>query len=291
MAQQASSSVIVRQAKPEDGAVCGEICYRAFSTLNGKHNFPCDFPSPEAAIGLLTTMFSAPGVYCVVAEMDGRIVGSNVLDERAIIHGVGPISVDPGIQNRRIGRTLMLAVMDRSAERHAAGIRLVQAAFHNRSFSLYAGLGFDVREPLACLQGRPRTRSVAGCTVRPATAADWAACNALSQRIHGYGRGTDLQQSTEHKTARVVERDGRITGYTSALAFFGHATAETNIDLQALIASAETFEGPGILVPTRNAALLRWCLANDLRVVQLMTLMTKGLYNEPSGAWLPSILF
>ena len=291
MAQTVSPQVTVRQAKPEDGAVCGEICYRAFSTINAAHNFPCDFPSSEAAVDVLTKMFSTPGFYSVVAESEGRIVGSNVLDERAVIHGVGPITVDPGIQNHRVGRTLMQAVMDRSAERHAAGIRLVQAAFHNRSFSLYSGLGFDVREQLACVQGQPRTQSVAGCTVRPANAGDWEACNALSRRIHGYDRSTDLQQSTEHKMARVVERGGRITGYASALAFFGHATAETNIDLQALIASAETFDGPGILVPTRNAALLRWCLANDLRVVQLMTLMTMGLYNEPSGAWLPSILF
>lgn len=46
-----------------------------------------------------------------------------------------------------------------------------------------------------------------------------------------------------------------------------------------------------ILVPTRNAALFRWCLENGLRVVQPMTLMTIGLYNEPAGAYLPSILF
>jgi hypothetical protein len=28
-----------------------------------------------------------------------------------------------------------------------------------------------------------------------------------------------------------------------------------------------------------------------LKVVQPMTLMTRGLYGEPSGAWLPSILY
>jgi hypothetical protein len=88
-----------------------------------------------------------------------------------------------------------------------------------------------------------------------------------------------------------VEREGRITGYATDLAFFTHATAETNLDLQALIASTESFGGPGILVPSRNSALFRWCLANGLRVVQPMTLMTMGLYNEPAGAWLPSVLF
>lgn len=291
MAQKTTPQVIVRTVKPEDAAVCGEICFRAFSTINASHNFPCDFPNEEVAIGMLSMMFSTPGFYGVVAESDSRILGSNVLDERSTINGVGPITVDPDIQNRRVGHALMQAVIDRAAERKAAGIRLVQAAFHNRSFSLYASLGFDVREQLACIQGNPRERSIAGCSVRPASAADQEACNRLSLRIHGYDRAAELQQAIANKTARVVERDGRITGYATVLGFFGHTTAETNPDIQALIASAEHFDGSGILVPSRNTSLIRWCFANNLRVVQLMTLMTMGLYNEPSGAWFPSVSF
>jgi hypothetical protein len=49
--------------------------------------------------------------------------------------------------------------------------------------------------------------------------------------------------------------------------------------------------GLGILVPSRNSELLRWCLQHELRIVQQSTLMTIGLYNEPAGAYLPSILF
>jgi hypothetical protein len=236
-------------------------------------------------------MFSHPGFYCVVAEIEGRIVGSNVLDERSIIAGVGPITIDPDAQNLGVGRKLMQAVIDRANERGAAGIRLVQAAFHNRSLSLYASLGFDVREPLACVQGRPRERTVPGCDVRPAQATDLDACNALSRQVHGFDRSRELAEGIEQKAAMVVERAGCLTGYASGLAFFGHATAEANLDMQALIASAESFGGPGILVPSRNNALLRWCLANGLRVVQPMTLMSTGLFNQPAGAWLPSVSF
>ncbi len=255
------------------------------------HGFPFDFPGPETSIGVLSMMFSSPGFYCVVAEIEGRIVGSNCLDERSIIAGVGPITIDAGTQNLGIGRKLMQAVMDRANERHAAGIRLVQAAFHNRSLSLYTNLGFDVQEPLSCLQGRTLERSVPGQLVRPAQAGDLNDCNELSRRVHGFDRGTELGQAIEQNTASVVERAGRITGYASSLAFFGHATAETNPDLQALIASADSFGGPGILVPSRNSPLLRWCLRNGMRVVQPMTLMSIGLYHEPAGAWLPSVLF
>ena len=64
----------------------------------------------------------------VVAEQPGRIVGSNFMDERSPILGVGPISVDPAVQNGGIGRRLMQDVLDRAAAKNARGVRLVQAA-------------------------------------------------------------------------------------------------------------------------------------------------------------------
>jgi GNAT superfamily N-acetyltransferase len=288
---QNEDKVIVRQARKEDAAACGKICYSAFHAVNQSHGFPADIPGAEAGISLLSMMFSHPGFYCVVAEAGDRIVGSNCLDERSVISGVGPITIDPAAQNRGIGRKLMEAVLNRSRERNSVGVRLVQAAFHNRSLSLYASLGFDIREPLSCMQGRTVERSVPGCLVRVAQLTDLHACNTLSRQVHGFDRGEELAEAVQQRSAMVVERAGRITGYVSSLAFFGHATAESNIDLQALICSADSFGGPGILVPSRNNPLFRWCLANGLRVVQPMTLMTSGLYNDPAGAWLPSILF
>jgi predicted N-acetyltransferase YhbS len=285
------TEVSLRRATPEDAALCGQICYDAFAHISAQHNFPCDLPSAEVATGLMTMLFSLPGFYCVVAELDGRLVGSNVLDERAIIAGIGPITVDPTVQNAGVGRRLMHDVLDRARSQQAAGVRLVQAAFHNRSLSLYASLGFDVREPLSCIQGTPRQRSVAGCDIRSATSADLDACNALSVRVHGFDRGADLAHAIHQGTALVVERGGRLTGYSSHLGFFGHATCESNQDLQALLASAGSYHGPGILLPSRNTEALRWCLANGLRVTQPMTLMSQGLYNEPRGAWLPSVSF
>ena len=285
------ADILIRRAALPDSEACGQICFQAFSTLNAAHGFPCDFPHTEACIGLFSMLFAAPGLYCVVAEHNGRVVGSNILDERASICGVGPVTVDPAVQNLRVGRRLMQDALNRAQQKRAAGVRLVQAAFHTRSLSLYASLGFVVREPLACMQGRTSERSLPGCTVRAATPADLNACNALSREVHGFDRGTDLAHAIHAGTARAVERGGRITGYSSHLAFFGHTTAETNLDLQALIASAESFDGPGILVPTRNGQVFSWCLANGLRVVQPMNLMSLGLYNEPAGAFLPSVLF
>jgi hypothetical protein len=47
----------------------------------------------------------------------------------------------------------------------------------------------------------------------------------------------------------------------------------------------------GLLLPARNADLFRWCLEKGLRVVQPMTLMSLGLFNEPAGSFIPSIFY
>jgi GNAT superfamily N-acetyltransferase len=286
-----NQALVIRRATASDTEVCGRICFDAFTTLANKHNFPPDFPAVEIPIHVLSTMFSHPSFFCVVAEQDGNIIGSNCLDERTPIAGVGPITIDPGAQNRSVGRQLMEAVMTRAAERKFAGVRLVQAAYHNRSLSIYAKLGFVVREPLACMQGTPIQKTPLGYRVRAAEPSDLGACNDLCVRVHGHDRGGELNDAIQQGTAVVAESEGRIKAYASSVAFSGHAVGEANRDLQALIATATEFQGPGILVPTRNAGLFRWCLGSGLRVVQPMTLMTIGLYNEPAGAYLPSILF
>src|SRR5918998_314779 len=144
----------LRTGRSEDAETCGSICYEAFKAIADQHNFPPDFPSPEVSGGLITSMLARGGeIYSVIAEVDGRVVGSNFLWENGTIAGVGPITIDPSAQNVAVGRRLMEDVLQRARERNIAGVRLVQAAYHNRSLALYAKLGFDTREPLSNLQG------------------------------------------------------------------------------------------------------------------------------------------
>jgi hypothetical protein len=216
-----------------------------------------------------------------VAEDGGRLLGSNFLDERGAVFGLGPITVDPAAQNEGIGRRLMDAALERAQQRRAPGVRLLQSGYHRRSLSLYAKLGFVVREPLACMTGPAIGARIAGCAVRPATTVDLEPCARLCRRVHGHDGGT----------AMVVERGGAVTGYASQIAYFGHAVGDTSDDIKALIAASGEVRPPGVLIPTRNADLFAWCLGQGLRVTQPLTLMTLGLYSEPTGAWLPSVLY
>lgn len=284
-------NVNLRAGKPDDAETCGSICYEAFNAIADQHNFPHDFPAQEVAVGFLSQLFSRNDIYSVVAEVDGRVVGSNFLWENAVVAGVGPITVAPGVQNSAVGRELMEDVLRRAEERRFAGVRLVQAAYHNRSLSLYTKLGFDTREPLSALQGPGMGLKIESYEVRTANEEDFNACKRLCLKVHGHERGPELLDAIKQATATVVEHDGRITGYATVVGFFGHAVGESDEDLKALIGAAMAFPGPGFLLPTRNSDLLRWCLENGLRVVQPMTLMSIGLYNAPAGSFLPSIVY
>jgi predicted N-acetyltransferase YhbS len=275
----------------EDAQACAAVFHEAFKQIAEQHNFPVDFPQPETALSILTMILAREDVFSVVAEMERGIVGSNFLWEGDVIAGVGPITVEPSVQNGSIGCQLMELVLERARAKYFAGVRLVQAAYHNRSLSLYTKLGFDAREPLSVMQGPALQLQLPGYAVRPASASDLDACNRLCFQVHGHDRRRELLDAIKQGTALVVERGEHITGYATLIGYFGHVVGRTNEELKALIGAAPVFQGPGFLLPTRNAELLRWCLEHGLRVTYPMTLMSHGLYQEPSGMFIPSILY
>jgi hypothetical protein len=109
--------------------------------------------------------------------------------------------------------------------------------------------------------------------------------------VHGHDRSGEVRDAIGQQTALVVERLGRLTGYTTGVAFFGHTVGETTDDVKALIGATAEYQGLGFHVPNSNRELLAWCYDNGLRMVKAMTLMSVGLYNEPKGAYLPSVSY
>lgn len=286
-------AIEIREAVPADTGAVARIMYEAFRRFHQSRGFAPDFPDIETAAGLAAAQIEDPTCYGVVAVEGGRIVGSNFLSEGDPIRGVGPISVDPDFQDGGVGRLLMQAVIERGAR--ARGVRLLQDAFNAKSMALYAALGFRVREPVAVMTGQPRGPMPAGARVRPMTPADLAAADTLARRVHGYARGAELRSALARGTPVVLDRGGRVAGYMTmpGLWLLNHAVAESQADLMALIlgAGAESSGPIGMLIPVRYAELFRWCLAQGLAIVKPMTLMTRGEYSEPRGAWIPSVLY
>jgi GNAT superfamily N-acetyltransferase len=291
----APAGITLRPVQPSDAEHCARIIYEAFGRLHDHHKFARDFPTLEAARQLAGMFIDHPSIWGVVADRDGQIVGSNFLDERGPIRGVGPISVDPAAQAQGVGRLLMEAVIRRGED--ARGIRLLQDSFNLGSLSLYASLGFEVKEPVVVMGGRLRSAAPDPIDVRPLEASDLDACADLCRRVHGFERTGELRDALAAPpfSPMVAVRDGHLVAWATTLSFFpaACAVAETSDDMRALISGALAPDEAvaSFLLPTRQADLLRWCLDEGLRAVKPMTYMSMGEYREPQGSWVPSVLY
>jgi hypothetical protein len=184
----------------------------------------------------------------------------------------------------------MEAVIERGKDR--PGIRLVQDSFNAASLSLYASLGFDVKEPLVLIEGVVKGEVPAGYEVRPMRAEDHEACADLCRSVLGFDRIDEIKNAPPMGTPFVALRDGHITAYTSAPQMWplNHAVAENEADMRVLLLGAgNQCEQLSFLLPSRPTDLFRWCLQQGMKVIKPMTLMSMGDYLEPRGCYLPSV--
>jgi GNAT superfamily N-acetyltransferase len=287
-------TVELREIRETDRDDCARIVYEAFRAIAERHAFPPDFESVEAAAQLIAAWLAHPDVWGVVAERDGRVIGSNFLEMRTPVAGVGPITVDPAEQSQGVGRRLMEAVLEHGERKP---IRLVQDAFNAASLSLYTQLGFQVKEPLVRIHGEPSADVADGALeVRPFQIGDLDGCARLCESVHGFERSGELREVERSPLQPFVGvRDGRIVAYATSIAFWplAHGVAENRADLVGLLVGAQRSGGAPIdvLLPIRHAELFRWVLSAGLRVVKPMNLMALRDYREPAGAWFPSVLF
>jgi len=288
-----ASDITLREPGNDDVQECARICYEAFGQIDDYHRFSRDFPTVEFAAMVIGGWVQHPNVWGVLAERDGKILGSNYLDQRGPIAGVGPISVDPEAQNSGIGRRLMEAVIERGKDA-PGGVRLLQDSFHMRSLCLYQSLEFNVTDPVVIMSGKPRSGPVDGVEVRRLEAGDVDACETLCKRVHGWERTGELRDAMQVFTPFVVVRDGQVAGYvtTGTMWPMAHGVAETEEDMEALLlgVAAQSEEPLSFLAPIRWE-LYRWALREGLRAVKPMNIMARGPYQEPRGAWFSNVLY
>jgi len=279
----------IRRAGTPDAAACGRAAFEAHRCVAEISNFPAEHPSLEFSVGLMSAKLADPRARGWVALARGEVIGSVFLNDLGAAAAVGPLTVHPSHEGGA-GRALMQAALRDAGSRGVKRLRLVQSPSHLRSLALYASLGFEAREPLVLLRGKPASLAGDG-VVRPLVAADAAACDALCERVHGFARAGEVAQAAGQPTACVLERAGRVRAYASAIGFRGHSVAESVEELAFLVSHAPQPPGPGFFVPIRQSGLLRTLLAGGMRALWPAMLMTRGDYQEPKGAFLPSIAF
>lgn len=268
------------------------ICHLAFDTLHTRHAVHRDVPSEEVGRLIIGGVLHRPDYTGVVAVEDGRIVGSNFFLFADEVCGVGPITVDPTIQSRGVGRRLMQWVVDEARRRRGPRphVRLFQEAVNTTSLSLYTSLGFRWRDAAALMHPKPADAD--DPSVRPMTVADLPHVQRLSEKHYGFSRAKDIASLLAMELpAFVRERDGRVVGYQVAT-LFGHAAAETDADLLALAAQTARRIPPSmavVIVPMSQASLFGSALASGFRVAKVLNYMSLEAFDAPPGPLMPSI--
>ncbi len=280
-------------AKPEHVSELGRICYEAFKDISDRHGFPSDWPSAAFGRMAMGMLVQSEDHYGVVALMDGEPAGSNFLLTSDEVGGLGPITVEVPLQGQGIGRALMQNVINHARENNIERVRLLQDAFNMASLSLYAFLGFDVKEPLVLMQPSPAPNP--DDTIRPVSDADLPAIEELSRRIYGVSRRNEVATALGggFSPPLLRERRGRITGYFT-LGIIGHGVAETEDDLVALVGEAARRTPPQFarcLCPLTQGSLYRKFLETGFQNIKVMNLMALGPYEPPDGIWMPSVLY
>src|SRR5919202_2679744 len=290
-------SLIIRPIEQNDVEICGKIGYKAHKAISSAHGYPCEQPSEECGIGLVTMLRGNPNSWGALAERQGKILGSIFLHRfpPSPVAVIGPLTVRPSAEGGGIGRKLMDAALTQARKQNHDQIRLVQSPSHIRSFVWYTKCGFILREPLFLMQGQPlKSRNIDTHNAEIRLVRDdndILMCKELCKSSYGFSREMELHQVKDQGVAFMVERDGVISGYAAGIGILCHAVAKSNEDLKMLIANASIILGPGFFVPGRNHELIKWLLESGFQIGWPANLMTIGPYQEPLTPFLPSLAY
>jgi len=274
----------------EHVAELARICHEAFDTLHTRHATHRDVPDLETGMAIISAVASRPDYIGVAALLDGRLVGSNFLGYGGSVAGVGPLTVDPQVQARGVGRLLMRWAVRQAEERGLRQVRLFQEALNTTTLSLYTTVGFVWRDGAAQMQATPGEAD--DPTVRPLQREDLAIIEKLSAVHYGFSRAADAAQLLAAGFPGFLrERDRRAVGYLIP-SLFGHGAGESEADLLALVAHAARHVPPpqaAFICPLSRPTLFRSALAARHRTLKTLSYMSYGDFTPPPGLYLPSI--
>lgn len=285
-------SVELIPARPEHLAHLARICHLAFNTLHERHRVPPDVPTEEVGQLIISGVLLRPDYVGAVAVESGRILGSNFLLLADEVCGVGPITVDPEVQSRGVGRLLMQWVIDEAKRRRGsdASVRLFQEAVNTASLSLYARLGFHWRDAAALMQPKPADAD--DTSIRPMTPDDLPDVERLSMEHYGSSRARDAAQLLKLGLPAIIRRRGERTVAYHIASLFGHGSGETDEDLLALAAQAARQVPPPmavVIVPMSQPSLFHAALAAGFRVAKVLNYMSLEAFRPMPGPSMPSI--
>src|SRR5437764_6893738 len=101
-----ASNAILSSTRPREGPQSTQLrrSRQVSRTAGVGQTLPSDAPSANDRSRTVSGSSSLRSRASAQREKEGNVIGSNFLDERGPITGVGPITVHPASQNQTIGR-------------------------------------------------------------------------------------------------------------------------------------------------------------------------------------------
>jgi len=180
----------------------------------------------------------------IVAEIEGRLVGTGVGTANGRAGWVGTIWVHPDHRGAGLGRALTQAVIDGL---EAAGCRTLLLVATDQGLPLYERMGFELQTRYRILEaaGLDGTAADSDPGVRAFEAADLAAVVDLDRWASGEDREHAIRRFASAATAKVLEVEGTVRGFVIRAPWGGGATVATEpADAMRILEARRLASGP-----------------------------------------------
>jgi len=288
----------------DDVRKAADICQEAFDTFNPSVGLDPEFPPHDVPFHVLGNACHPGFIGFVAINNEKQIVGSNLIDLREEVAGIGPISVTTCCHNSGVGRLLMKACMKAAAEKGIRSVRLHAIANNKKSFSLYLDLGFNPICTCGEYVGFCQLKPLEGFRAEPLSDHIVEPCNALHLRVCGFDRRKTISSMIAdgpHPQAVVFDMSGKVVAYTTGTYPGGHTVADSTEALKALlifqsrqvqeaITAGALIPPITIFVPHDYPEVMRWLACNGFRLSRQTLHMGYGHHQKPvNGVYLSSI--
>lgn len=165
---------------------------------------------------------SQPACHAIVADLDGRVVGTGVGTANGPVGWIGTIWVEPVRRGEGLGRALTEAVI---GELEAAGCRTLVLVATDQGLPLYERMGFTHQARYQVLEATGLGADAPGDdAVRPFAPSDLPAMLALDRMATGEDRGHAIERFATPDSTKVLIDAGEVCAFVIRAPWGGGAT-------------------------------------------------------------------
>lgn len=247
-------TVSVRTMRADDIEEVRSVGQSAWSDLYSKE-FRQNFQVPKRSRKNIEFYMDKEPEGCIVAEVDGRVVGDIFCHVWGKVGWFGPVEVMPNFQNSGIGKQLISVALSYLQSKGCEIIGLETMPETLKNVVLYSNLGFApdrvtylMEKPLT---GRDRNVSDLQTTGKVLNYGELGAEKALSSvrllselSLHGLDYSNEVYYSMKHGTGETLFllRDESVVGF-SLVYTYSTSDGSTNASIRLLVASPSAGSG------------------------------------------------